>query len=605
MTSSSSSPAPPGSAPILLGAYSSKRCPVLTQNVFDPTLERPAEVEQAADVQARIDAGIDYEAEIATELAAALGTKMFDVGALDLAGSGHIEATVAAMDAGRAVIVGGRLPDDPNGGRQGRPDLLVRSDDEDARYVPVDIKHHKALTEAPKGAASVSTLTGLAPLTQKQVDGVSPRHREDDAMQLAHYWRMLEACGRAAAAPVGGILGTDLLDGSHVVVWQPLDELRYQTRSGSSPTGVAFRSALERHDYEHARRTRIARAASLRANDQEDSPDLLTPTYTNECDSCLWLEHCREVAGEHDASFEVGRLGVSEWEALRDVGIVTTGDVASLDLETVIGQQEQPERATQSLLDGWLPRVRHVSGARRKLAKAIQTARLAQTGKTIEQVGAIPVIPRADVEIDLDIETDRNGRAYLWGMLITGVGCDAPQFEHCSDFAPLDADSEAKVGAAFWKRITELVAEAENRGDTFLIYHYSSPEPAALKRLAQRQRDGGLPSPADAQAFIDTHFVDLLKPIRKTFFGRWGLGLKQVATVCAGFIWRDEEPGGAQSQVWLDQAHGGDATASAEARDRILRYNEDDVRATLAVRKWLTGLATQEAKRGHCIPAAW
>lgn len=604
MTSSSSSPPSP-LPPILLGAYWSKRCPVLVQNAFDPTLERPAEVERPTDVQARIDAGIDYEVEIANELAAGLGANVLDIATLDLSGDSHIEATVAAMNEGRAVILGGRLPDDPNGERQGRPDLLVRSNDTAARYVPVDVKHHQALTVAKESVALVSTVAALAPLKRIQVTGISPRYRDDDAIQLAHYWRMLEACGRAATTSVGGILGTDLVDGSHVIVWQPLDERRYKTRSGSSSTGVALRSALDRHDYEHALRTRIAHAASLRDNDQEDSADLLTPTYTDECDSCPWLEHCREVAGEHDASFEVGRLGISEWEALRDAGIMTAGDVASLDLETVIGRQEQPQERTQLVLDGWLPRVRHIRGARGKLAKAIQTARLVEAGKTIEQVGAIPAVPRADVEIDLDIETDRNGRAYLWGMLITGAGYGTPQFEHCSDFAPLDADSEAKVGAAFWKRITELVAEAEGHGQTVRIYHYSNPEPAALKRLAREQHDAGLPSSEDAQAFIDTYFVDLLKPIRKAFFGGLGLGLKQVATADADFHWRDEEPGGAQSQVWLDQAHGDDATASAEARERILRYNEDDVRATLAVRGWLAALAAQETKRGHWVPATW
>ena len=56
-----------------------------------------------------------------------------------------------------------------------------------------------------------------------------------------------------------------------------------------------------------------------------------------------------------------------------------------------------------------------------------------------------------------------------------------------------------------------------------------------------------------------------------------------VAVHGAGFAWRDEDPGGLQSQLWFEQAVAGDRAAE----ERLLAYNEDDVRATKAIRSWL------------------
>lgn len=71
--------------------------------------------------------------------------------------------------------------------------------------------------------------------------------------------------------------------------------------------------------------------------------------------------------------------------------------------------------------------------------------------------------------------------------------------------------------------------------------------------------------------------------VRANYFGRDGLGLKVVATRGAGFAWRDEDPGGLQSITWLEQVRSGEA----DLKQRLLEYNEDDVRATAALRDWM------------------
>ena len=55
-----------------------------------------------------------------------------------------------------------------------------------------------------------------------------------------------------------------------------------------------------------------------------------------------------------------------------------------------------------------------------------------------------------------------------------------------------------------------------------------------------------------------------------------------------GFDWRDEDPGGLQSQLWLIEARQTSVDETRDAgRARILTYNEDDVRATAAIRNGL------------------
>jgi len=82
-------------------------------------------------------------------------------------------------------------------------------------------------------------------------------------------------------------------------------------------------------------------------------------------------------------------------------------------------------------------------------------------------------------------------------------------------------------------------------------------------------------------------FVDLLEIVKAHFFGVSGLGLKMIAKH-AGFSWRDDDPGGLNSQLWFAEAvHGVTPEVRAQARTRVLEYNEDDVSATSQLRAWL------------------
>jgi hypothetical protein len=125
----------------------------------------------------------------------------------DLRKDDAIAATVAAMDAGDGLILGGWLPDDAAGRRTGRPDLLIRVD---GRYLPGDVKNHKTVQRAKKTAAVLSPLAHPASRRSVSALTTATSHRFEDGMQLAHYTRMVQACGCHPGDEMlfGAIIGT-------------------------------------------------------------------------------------------------------------------------------------------------------------------------------------------------------------------------------------------------------------------------------------------------------------------------------------------------------------------------------------------------------------
>lgn len=560
----------------VLGAYWAKRCPRQAHNAFDPELEPPPEPEIAADVLARIVAGVTFEATVVRDLMLRFPRDAVDLSALANEKQLHIAATEDAMAAGTRLIAGGRLPDDCLTGRTGKPDLLVRAVGiGSARYWPVDIKGHRALSEAGRRsrAASISTLKKPWLERAKTDEGLTDRALVDDLMQLAHYWRMLGANNRApSGAAWGGIIGTDE---PLVIVWSDLAEPRFKTYSDSDPRGHRLRSALERDDYEHDLRRRIAAAAGA------GTEALVEPIYSNECDSCRWFDICWPDTTD-DASHAVGTLGKREWIVLRSLGYRTVTQLSELDVD---------DDATQTVLaEQYLPKVAHVRSPLTRLGKAIRYARLVTAGQTLQRTttGSVDV-PRADIEIDFDIEFDRHGRVYLWGLQISELG-RPPRYEAIAEWAELDDEGEDELARRFWNRLHTLIESANAADRSLRVYHYSHPEPARLCRIAER---GGL-DPHAVEQTISARFVDLLPYVRDNVLSLYGCGLKTIATQAAGFQWRSDDAGGSMSQVWFDEATTAPSAEMRQmARTRILEYNEDDVRASHLVREWL-------ADRGGC-----
>lgn len=184
-------------------------------------------------------------------------------------------------------------------------------------------------------------------------------------------------------------------------------------------------------------------------------------------------------------------------------------------------------------------------------------------------------ISRGDLEIDLDMENADH--VYLWGALLAKVPSDWPEaagtYVPFVSFEPLDEDGERALADRLWAWLRYLLDRAVDEGLTARVYFYSPVETTMLRRLVSSE---------ELEAVVSSdRWVDLFPLMRQKFWSNWGHGLKVTATA-SGFAWRDNDPGGYASMQWYADAMAGlERDANIE---RILTYNEDDCRATAALR---------------------
>jgi predicted RecB family nuclease len=579
--------APPGT--VLLDAYAARSCPVKTQNAFNPTvaIETPANgapVDASEGLAELFDGGAQFEDAVLGQLITSCQGQVVDLRPLHAATpDAQIEACVGAMSSGADVIIGGYLPVDLAGHRVGSPDLLVRSDEGASgspAYHPVEVKWHRIIarsrppdgdTEEPR-VLRYSTLSDPRAEAALGISGYELRigSRAADFVQLAHYHRMLEACGFGAQRPFAAVIGTDDLFEVPALAWADLGEPQVRTFSRNSPEGWRLRSFLERYDYEQSFRIKIAAVAQRQTGRPDQDPELVVrPIVNKECPRCQWWEHCLPQLDSDDVSLRIdkGPLDMREIATLRRHGIATITELAAADFD--------------QLLEWYLPEVTHREGAEGRIRVAARRARMLLEGSSFdrETTGTIEV-PRADMEIDLDIESSADGRIYLWGFLVQQTDDEAAVYHEFSRFDDLDNQAEAALAADAFTWLRSVVDSMPS----VVVFHYSGYEVAKISELARRADDELL---TWAAGYAEEHFVDLLEIVKAHYFGVSGLGLKLMARH-VGFSWRDDDPGGLNSQVWFAEAvHGDTAEVRARARRRVLEYNEDDVIATSQVRAWL------------------
>ncbi|OLF18338.1 TM0106 family RecB-like putative nuclease [Actinophytocola xanthii] len=493
--------------------------------------------------QRKADAAAHRRA-VADEIAALVGGGWTEIGR----GVDREQATLEAMAARARFIWSAQLPRDPVGNRRGHVDLLVATE---SGYVPVLVVRHK-VSDPGVGAQTAPLATPLPSARRPDpVRRVRPQPR--DQLRLAHAYRLLEACGQADGSAMGGVIGLD----GEVVVWHDL----------RAPTWPGGRGALDEYDARFADRVAVATAAAT------GGEPLAAPSRIVECRTCPWWPVCRqELEQARDVSLVIRG---EEAAALRAAGIRTVDDLAVVDPR-----------------DGALP----VTGM--PLTDAVGLAKAWLANLTVVRRVPQVVVPRADVEVDVDMESFGDSGAYLWGVWLSGADVgEAQGYRAFATWEPLPTDDEARSFAEFWQWLMMIRLRARARGLTFRAYCYNELAEnrwllASAKRFAGKP---GIPTSEQVHAFITSDsWFDLFGSVRDHFLCSRGKGLKTIAPA-AGFTWRDAEASGENSMRWYRSAVGLDGTAPDPGqRRRLLEYNEDDVHATLTLRRWMSSPRIQE-----------
>jgi predicted RecB family nuclease len=590
------------------GGYIAKQCPVVIQNrVLVPT----EEAESPPEAIHRMDAGIEFEA---VTLESLRGEGPDDwVLIPQQSRSTAIEATIDAMGRGAAVIENAFLPIDEEGRRSGRPDLLIRSD---AGYIPVDIKHHRTINE-DEASVLVSDPTDPFYESAHPMEGWDLRKHQGDALQLAHYHRMLEAAGHDSGRAIGGILGKEGL-----IVWYDLDAPMWTTPAKSDGKKRKKRTSLERYDFEFGFRLDIA--ATAHSHLEDDDVELLVESRASgECDECGFHDFCWATLelGSGDSSLLPG-LNYQQWRHLRDLGITERSQIADLNYPTAslmksgvevdvfleLAEGEDPSVSLESLRPrakkqllvleeagvrtvGDLLRVTDLDTAAVGgfIAKRILDARAALGPHPVYRRPGVDevTVPRADIEIDIDMENVNEG-VYLWGALINDRTKPEtkPEYIPFVSWEPIDDEVELEVFLAMWNWLTAQRDRAEENGMTMKAYVWYEPaENHHLRRIsgaANRRLE------EQVEILINSDvWVDLKRVFENSWITGGSVGLKSIAPL-AGFEWGVDDPGGGLSMVKYHEAVAEESEAADASREWILDYNRGDVEATSAIRDWLS-----------------
>lgn len=274
------------------------------------------------------------------------------------------------------------------------------------------------------------------------------------------------------------------------------------------------------------------------------------PRRVKECDSCRYWSFC-----------------APELEAVDEISLFLSGDRAQ-------SYREQGIHTVTGLIDAALGEPSALARAWRDEIPVLRRRAQLQA-------------PRADVEIDIDVEAYLDQGAYLWGVF------DGREYLPFVTWEGLGGDAEGENFARFWTWLMQRREQAAAAGESFAAYCYSAHGEnhwmlgSARRFAGKRYGDHRIPAEDEVREFISSaQWIDMFRLVKEQLVGPGGLGLKIVAPA-AGFHWAEAGFDGEESVHAYRIAVGEDSAAAARARAQLLSYNGDDCRATAAVRAWL------------------
>jgi uncharacterized protein len=469
------------------------------------------------------------------------------------------DATAAALSSGADVIYQGVLTRAPTDGQPallGFPDFLVRADlidapdgeprPDGARYEVVDAK----LARSAKGRA---------------------------VAQTAFYSQLLADLQGAAPRWLHLALGTGEL----------------------ASFKVADFAAYERQ-------TRRLLTEFIEADTGANPPAGTYPEPVEHCAICRWSPACTARRRADDDLSLVAGITKGQRRRLKEAGVPTRRGLAALDpLPTLRGtSRDSLERArSQAILQ-----VRTEDAG--DIAYELLEPERDPDGELVLNRGLLALPEPTKGDLFFDIEGSRYysedgrefGLQYLFGIVDTAER--PPQY---TQFWAYDRAGEKRA----FEELIDFITERRARRPGLHVYHFNHYEPTAVDHLSElhetRQEAVGrlMGRFATREDEVDELFrlgvfVDLYRVVRQGLqAGVESYSIKRLEPLC-GYSrvvgLRDATSALVEFEAALEYGSA-DSDAEAGRRRLVAGYNEDDCRATLALRDWLETLRPQLAAR--------
>ena len=268
------------------------------------------------------------------------------------------------------------------------------------------------------------------------------------------------------------------------------------------------------------------------------------------CSLCHWYSHCYNIAKSQQHLSLIPGVTPKRYEYLSSQGIETIEYLASINsslVNEIISEDivNQLQQQAHSILNN-----RAIFKSTNKLANRLE-------------------VPTQEIEVYFDIEAEPEiNLDYLLGVLIVD------RRNNTEVFYPLLAEKPEDEGI-IWQQFLNLVIRYSDAP----IFHFSEYEVDAIKRLAKLYGTPKTEIKTLLSRFVDLHQIvteSIVLPVES-------YSLKSLAN-WIGFEWREQGASGDQCVCWYDRWL---KTSDRSSLASILRYNEDDCRATYYLKDWL------------------
>ena len=360
----------------------------------------------------------------------------------------------------------------------------------------------------------------------------------------------------------------------------------------------------------YERQTRRLLAVAL----GEDPAAEVYPEPVEHCAICRWRDMCRDRRRADDDLSLVAGMPTGQRRALKGAGIWTRrgfaglADLPRLDRVSTDALERSQRQARLQVAS------EDAGGIRYELLDPERDA----DGALVANRGLLALPEPAAGDLFFDIEGTRYysedsrefGLQYLFGVVDTAEADEAGLPRYTQIWA-YDRPGEKRA----FEELIDFITERRARHPGLHVYHYNHYEPTSVDHLTELHRTrqqavGGLMGRFAAREdevdglFRLGVFVDLYRVVRQGVrAGVESYSIKRLEPMCEYDRQVDLEEA-TRNLIALEAAlEDGTAAGDGERRRVVAGYNEDDCRATLALRDWLEERRAELAERlGQELP---
>ena len=364
----------------------------------------------------------------------------------------------------------------------------------------------------------------------------------------------------------------------------------------------------------YERQTRRLLGEFIAADTGENPPSVPYPEPVEHCVICRWRQFCAARRRADDDLSLIAGITAGQRKALKATGVTTRRGFAGL------AEPPAVSRASRESLRGAQrqARLQVASEDEGRITYELLAPERGAAGEPVPNRGLLALPEPLAGDLFFDIEGARYysedntefGLQYLFGVVDTAE-TDASGAPAYTQIWAFNRNGEK---AAF-ERLVDFITERRERHPGLHVYHYNHYEPTAVDHLTElhetRQDAVGrlMGRFATREDQVDDLFrlgvfVDLYRVVRQGLrAGVESYSIKKLEPLC-GYARRVDLGQATVNLIGFEAAlDDGTASGNPGRREIVAGYNEDDCRATLALRDWLEERRAELARRlGQDLP---